>query len=135
MNQIKHLKGKIVVTGGKLDLNKKDIQNNLKTYSFLNTAQQEKIMNRSKFLIIRAGYTTLMEIVELDKKAILIPSPGQTEQEYLADYSKKNKYFYSVNQNKINLKEDIEKSKRFNGFKSSWKTKESVKKFMELINS
>ena len=92
-------------------------------------------MNRSKFLIIRAGYTTLMEIVELDKKAILIPSPGQTEQEYLADYSKKNKYFYSVNQNKINLKEDIEKSKRFNGFKSSWKTKESVKKFMELINS
>ena len=133
--QIDKLKGKIVIAGGNPDVESKEISKNIEFHSFLNKNEQEKFMNRAKFLIIRSGYTTLMEIVELDKKALLIPSPGQTEQEYLADYYEEQGYFHHVHQNKLNLKEDIKISSKFKGFKAPWKTEESIKKFIKIINS
>jgi hypothetical protein len=39
-----------------------------------------------KYVISRSGYTSLMELHVLHKKAILIPTPGQIEQQYLAKY-------------------------------------------------
>jgi uncharacterized protein (TIGR00661 family) len=134
--QIKHLKGKIVIAGGNPNKEKNISNKSLKFYSFLNSKQQEKMMNRAKFVIIRAGYTTIMELVELEKqKTLLIPSPGQTEQEYLVRYYKKQGYFYSVSQYNLNLKKDIEKSKKVKGFRPPWKTKDSVKKFCKIIFS
>ncbi|MBC7884765.1 MAG: glycosyltransferase [Saprospiraceae bacterium] len=41
-------------------------------------------LNSSRLLIARSGYTTVMDIESLDIQAIFIPTPGQTEQEYLA---------------------------------------------------
>jgi hypothetical protein len=49
-----------------------------------------------------------MDLVYLKKKALLIPTPGQTEQEYLADYYKKENLFYSVSQDSLDLERDIE---------------------------
>jgi len=43
----------------------------------------------------------------LNKKAILIPTPGQWEQEYLARWNAKNHNFLFVHQNKIILEENI----------------------------
>lgn len=48
------------------------------------SAELEKLINESDVIISRAGYTTIMELLTLEKKAILIPTPGQFEQEYLA---------------------------------------------------
>jgi UDP-N-acetylglucosamine transferase subunit ALG13 len=42
------------------------------------------IIMQSEFVVCRSGYSTLMELLPLHKKMILIPTPGQTEQEYLA---------------------------------------------------
>lgn len=42
------------------------------------------LLARAKRVICRSGYSTLMDLEELSKKAILIPTPGQVEQEYLA---------------------------------------------------
>ena len=44
-----------------------------------------------------------MDLVKLNKKAILIPTPGQTEQEYLAAYLMRKKIFFSVEQKKFDL--------------------------------
>ena len=135
LSQINQIKGKIAIAGGNPDIESKNISKNIEFHSFLNKNEQENFMNRAKFLIIRSGYTTLMETVELDKKALLIPSPGQTEQEYLADYYEKQGYFHHVHQDKLNLKEDIEISSKFKGFKAPWKTQESIKKFIKIINA
>jgi len=35
-------------------------------------------------VISRSGYTTIMDLAVLEKKAYFIPTPGQNEQEYLA---------------------------------------------------
>ena len=68
---------------------------------------------QSDIVIARSGYTTIMDLAKLNKKAILIPTPGQTEQEYLANYLMEKKYFYSVPQMKFVLKEVLEKAVHF----------------------
>lgn len=57
----------------------------------------------SGFVISRCGYTTVMDLVKLKKKAVLVPTPGQTEQEYLANYLEQKKYFYTIPQHLFNL--------------------------------
>src|SRR6185436_6550186 len=61
-------------------------------------------------LICRAGYSTIMDLVSIGKSAILIPTPGQSEQLYLAQQLHKKKFFYSVSQEKFKLAEAIDKS-------------------------
>jgi len=52
------------------------------------TQELEHLIHQSETIISRAGYTTIMEMISLEKKAILIPTPGQYEQEYLAEMIK-----------------------------------------------
>jgi uncharacterized protein (TIGR00661 family) len=134
--QLGSLSGKIVIAGGNPDDQSVSISQNVEIYGFLKTPQQENIMNRSRFIITRSGYTTIMELAELDKKkALLIPTPGQSEQEYLADVYEKLKIFHHVSQYRLNLNRDIEIAKQFSGFDAPWKTEESVRKFLEIIES
>lgn len=55
-------------------------------FNHLSTAQLEDAFAQSRYVISRSGYTTVMDIVMLQKKSLLIPTPGQTEQEYLAKH-------------------------------------------------
>lgn len=134
-SQLNVLKGKVVIAGGNIRKDSKKLFSNVEFYSFLDSQQQEDMMNRAKFLIIRSGYTTIMELAELDKSALLIPSPTQTEQEYLGEYLLENKFFYSVSQEDLDLSQDLKDIKDFPGFKPPWKTKESVKKIINLLKN
>jgi uncharacterized protein (TIGR00661 family) len=136
ITQLEDLSGKIVIAGGNPDDRSSSISQNVEIYGYLRTPQQENIMNRSKFIITRSGYTTIMELAELDKKqALLIPTPGQSEQEYLADIYEKQKMFHHVSQYRLKLKRDIEIAQKFSGFDAPWKTEESVKKFLETVEA
>ena len=57
--------------------------NNLTVYRLLASSELNEIINRSKQVICRAGYSSIMDLIALEKGAILIPTPGQYEQEYL----------------------------------------------------
>ena len=131
--QIDALHGKVVIAGGTPEAKLDNVVKNVEFYNFLGRDKQEEMMNRAKFVIIRSGYTTVMELIELDKKALLIPSPGQTEQEYLGDYYNRNGYFHCVCQRKLKLRRDIERAEKVHGFKAPWKSSESVKKFYRLL--
>ena len=50
----------------------------------MNSRQLEQTFNESETVLCRSGYTTIMDLVKLEKKAFFIPTPGQYEQEYLA---------------------------------------------------
>jgi predicted glycosyltransferase len=67
---------------------------------------QEAIL-QAEFVIARSGYSTIMDLIKLKKKSILIPTPGQTEQEYLAEYLMKENLAFSVNQKNFNLKNTL----------------------------
>ena len=66
----------------------------------------------------RSGYSTIMDLAALRKKAILIPTPGQTEQEYLAERLSSQQIFYYQKQEDFNLKIALKESEKFSGFQS-----------------
>ena len=45
----------------------------------------EEAINSSEVVISRSGYTSILDLAKLEKKAFFIPTPGQFEQEYLAE--------------------------------------------------
>jgi len=57
---------------------------NIKIVNFMKSDQLEIAINESDIVISRSGYTTIMDLTMLEKKAFFIPTPGQYEQEYLA---------------------------------------------------
>ncbi len=56
-----------------------------------------------------------MDLAAMGKRAIFIPTPGQTEQEYLARYLMEKKYFFSMEQEKFDLIYALGMSKNFPG--------------------
>lgn len=70
-------------------------------------------IQQSEIVMSRSGYTTIMDLIKLNKKAILIPTPGQAEQEYLAHYLMEKKIFFSVDQKKFDLNETLVKFQNF----------------------
>ena len=67
----------------------------------------------SNIIVARSGYTTVMELLSLQKKSILIPTPAQTEQEYLATYLYKQSKCLSFTQSKINIIEAVKMANKF----------------------
>jgi hypothetical protein len=65
------------------------------------TATMKRYLVEAEVIIARAGYTTIMELVSLGRGAILIPTPGQTEQEYLGRYLNRRLEFVTVSQENI----------------------------------
>ena len=59
----------------------------------MSSTELETAFNQSEMVLCRSGYTTIMDLVKLDKKAFLIPTPGQYEQEYLAKKLKSDGLF------------------------------------------
>jgi len=62
-------------------------------------------------IICRPGYSTLMDLVTLGRSAVLVPTPGQTEQEYLAETATKRGSFFSVVQDRFNLDLALDKGR------------------------
>ena len=77
------------------------------TYDLLNTNRLNKLINISDKIISRSGYSSIMDLVALNKKAILIPTPGQPEQEYLAKYLKEKGLFLSMSQDEFDLSKAV----------------------------
>lgn len=95
-------KEKVVFVKGKIE-EKQTVQTtgNITFYNFMQTAQLEKTFNESETVICRSGYTTVMDLARLEKKALLIPTPGQFEQEYLAEKFQHEGILPTVRQHKF----------------------------------
>ena len=103
---------------------------------YASTRDKENLMNRAKFIICRSGYTSMMEIAELGKRhALLIPTPGQTEQEYLSWYYEKKCWFHSQSQYRLDLLVDIQIAQEpgYTGFPDVQKTEENVKRLYDQV--
>jgi uncharacterized protein (TIGR00661 family) len=109
----KHL-GDIIFVKGIVEEKQSVFQaENILFYNFMQSAQLEKTINESDLILCRSGYTTVMDLAKLGKKAFFIPTPGQFEQEYLAEKFKKEGLAPYCNQNDFTLEklEEIEKYK------------------------
>ncbi len=130
-SQISLLKGKIVVAQGKPGEFSMEERGNVTVYSYLEKKRRDELMNRSKMVVSRSGYTTVMDVSEIGRKVLFIPTPGQTEQVYIGQHLNKLKLFYSVAQGKLQLDRDVETARDFPGFIPPWKTGESVERLLK----
>ncbi len=113
--QLQHFNKRVLFVRG-LPLEKESLKTDnelIEIENHLPANELNKAFEQSKIIISRSGYTTVMDLVKLSKNAILIPTPGQTEQEYLADYLMKKKYFYSVKQEEFVLNDVLKKASDF----------------------
>jgi len=109
----------------------------IKFYNHLSTNELNEEIERADWVISRSGYSTIMELAKLQKKSILIPTPGQTEQEYLAKFLFQRKLAYPVEQKEFTLNRVLAEAKKFNyRFPSSGNSNRlgiAVKNFLESI--
>ena len=84
--ELQNYSGKVIFVKGVVAEQQVILQSkNILFYNFMQSAELEKAMNESKLVLARSGYTTIMDLAKLGKKAFFIPTPGQFEQEYLAE--------------------------------------------------
>jgi UDP:flavonoid glycosyltransferase YjiC (YdhE family) len=76
----------VLILEGKTELEEEELFQNLRIVNHLNEHEFRKAVSQSRNIICRSGYSTLMDLFYLGKKALLVATPGQKEQEYLSDY-------------------------------------------------
>ncbi|MBF2707020.1 glycosyltransferase family protein [Flavobacterium soyangense] len=114
--------GKTIFIKGIVEKDQKKEQiKNVTYYNFMNTRQLEQTFNESEMVLCRSGYTTIMDLVKLEKKAFFIPTPGQFEQEYLAERLEKEGLVPFAKQDDFKLKNifEIQNYKGLKGFEYS----------------
>ncbi|MDZ7820978.1 MAG: glycosyltransferase family protein [Candidatus Marinimicrobia bacterium] len=106
MEQVKEAKGRIVVALGEPEFGKDRTleAGRVRIYSHLDRNTMADVMQRAKYIVCRSGYSTVMELLALQRSALLVPTPGQTEQEYLAGYYQREGLFDSCSQDALDLK-------------------------------
>ena len=104
LQQIGRLPAQVVLVRGRPSKNiaVQDIST-LRVINYAGTAELNKLVCESDFVICRPGYTTIMDLLKLKKKLVVIPTPGQAEQEYLGNYLHQKKMVISAHQHDLDL--------------------------------
>ncbi len=97
----------IFVQGNTLVKKHHFVSPNVEVVSFLTSEELNNVLQASRVLISRSGYSSIMDLAVLNKKAILIPTPGQTEQEYLAAFLSERQFFVAQRQEALNIEEGL----------------------------
>lgn len=82
-------------------------------FNHLPAANLCTLIGNSKLIISRSGYTTVMDLISLRKKSILIPTPGQSEQEYLGKYLMQKKLCICIDQDEFSLVNALQQAGKF----------------------
>ena len=115
LEQLKSFSGNVVLVRG-LPLNSANQireTETLKIHHYLATNELSEQIKKATLIISRSGYSTIMDLVALQKKAIIVPTPGQGEQEWLADYLMQQNIFYSCSQQNFQLQQVISTANNF----------------------
>ncbi len=134
LQQIEAVPGKkIVVLGKSESTDVQKVTKDLVIYAHVPRKKMSELLNRADLVVSRPGYSTLMELAELGKKALLVPTPGQTEQNYLADRVMKKCWYYTVKQTDLKLAADIPKALQYAGLFKPEVTRWSVQNIFDNL--
>lgn len=79
-------------------------------YNYTDTEGMYSLMKKADCIVCRSGYSTIMDLAMTGKSAVLVPTPGQTEQEYLAESLSRKGYFQMMLQHKFSLRDAAERT-------------------------
>lgn len=128
--QLEGFDGKVVVTLGKPEFY---VQEGPNLKGYLGRKERENLLNRSRIVVARSGYSTLMDLFSLRKRGFLIPTPGQSEQEYLAKYHMERRTFYCISERELDLPNQLEKALAFHPPALKYPSEKAVQKAVDVI--
>ncbi len=116
LNEFKNTTKKVCFVRGVIEneIDKRQ-ENSLTIYNYLLGDDLQKVINESDLIIARSGYSTIMDLAKLGKKAFFIPTLGQSEQEYLAQHLENQKIAPYCIQNNFTLA-SLEVCEKYTGF-------------------
>ena len=123
IEQAKNLPQQFLIVSGKpAEQKHKELATNITWQAYMTAKELNQAILSSRVVIARSGYSTVMDLVKLRcKKVLFVPTPGQTEQEYLAQRFYEKQQFYYQEQQNLNLKEALKTMEKFSGIQEgSW---------------
>jgi len=79
----------------------------------LGTSELAQKLAAAEFVICRSGYSSIMDLAKMGKKMVLVPTPGQAEQEYLFQRMLMKGMAIGASQEDFNIKELLHKARGF----------------------
>jgi hypothetical protein len=109
LRQIRELPGKWILVQGKAEQTTKPHQRgNLTIYPVLTGEKLNECLLESEWVICRSGYSSIMDLAVTGNPALLVPTPGQTEQEYLARHLAAQPGIFWQDQSAIQLRKVLQ---------------------------
>jgi len=133
IRQLRNMDVAAMIVGGKPEAKSSNtIKAKLEILPYLATEQLAAAILSSSIIICRPGYSSVMDLQALGAKALFVPTPGQTEQEYLAGLYSQHGIALSRQQEKLNLSADLKEAQEFAGFKKKT-TDEKYKTVLDAL--
>ncbi len=102
----------------------------IKVFHYLPATELNSYLCNASIVISRSGYTSIMDYMKLGVKAILIPTPGQAEQQVLALHMQQSGLALCIQQNEFSLAIALERTAAFSYKKQSW----DMEQYKHVIN-
>jgi UDP:flavonoid glycosyltransferase YjiC (YdhE family) len=77
---------------------KRETHGNTEIISFLSAGELLRVFGQCRLVVCRSGYSSVMDLLMAGKNALLIPTPGQPEQEYLGKWLGRRGWFRIMDQ-------------------------------------
>ncbi len=107
-----------VILKGKPGSTQECFSSNRARFNHLPDRKMAYLIENSEIIICRSGYSTIMDLSCFNKKALLIPTPGQTEQEYLGKRLHASNMSFCTEQKRLNLPPQLDSAKKCKGIPS-----------------
>lgn len=116
IEQLKETEFRSIVICGRQGRGRHRVNKNVEVAESAGTTELQGIIEASDLILCRSGYSTLMDLIRLRKKAILVPTPGQTEQEYLACRMMDKGIAFSMSQQDLHVQAAVNEARNYLGF-------------------
>ena len=105
LKQARETKDNILILRARPDSSEllRDVPENVSMFNHVDDEMFVKLVNSAEIIICRGGYSSLMDLKALGRTAFLVPTPGQTEQEYLARHLSKKQGWNWCRQSEFRL--------------------------------
>jgi UDP-N-acetylglucosamine:LPS N-acetylglucosamine transferase len=101
-------------------------------HGYLDRRTQGEMLARARVIVGRSGYTTLMECAAFGKRALFVPTPGQSEQEYLAKLHCQRGRVFSTVQSALDIARDLQRADAARGL-PRLRVDTAVPRFLALL--
>jgi uncharacterized protein (TIGR00661 family) len=109
------------------------VKNNVTIYNHAPAGLLNELMCNAELVISRSGYTTVMDLLKLGKRSILVPTPGQAEQEYVAAHLHKERLAYTISQAQFTLQSSLASAYEFPYQVSPWPMEDYKKAIRSIL--